>query len=380
MKCLHICNDFLGSKVHQNLYNELNENGIEQVLFYPTRLKKSKIEKDSEENFLYPVYASKPLKLYHKLLFNYKINYLYRDLIKKIKLNPIDVTHATTLYSDGALAYKLYEKFNIPYVVTVRSTDLEVFLRFRIDLFPMLLKILKNTQRIIFVSDSLYQKFFSHQKLSPYETILKEKSQIIYNGVAANWLNDRYKKHTLKPHKIICISSLIKRKNIGNLVKAVLDLARKFPEKNFQLCMVGDGPLKRNILKLERENPNVITYFNPIEDRNELKELLRQNHVFALPSVKETFGLVYIEALSQGLPIVGIVNEGIYGIFDHPIGCFAKDSSIKSIKESILKTVTHYSSLDIDNINLDQFNWPTIAKSHLSLYKYAVIEHSKFLQ
>ena len=40
MNCLHICNDFMGSKVHENLYANLHKLGIEQTVFYPLRKNK----------------------------------------------------------------------------------------------------------------------------------------------------------------------------------------------------------------------------------------------------------------------------------------------------------------------------------------------------
>ncbi len=51
MKCLHICNDLLGSKVHLKLYTKLTQLGLDQVIYYPIR--KSTISK-------HKVYLRKP--------------------------------------------------------------------------------------------------------------------------------------------------------------------------------------------------------------------------------------------------------------------------------------------------------------------------------
>ena len=55
MQCLHICNDFMGSRVHDNLYRELSSLGIsqDQIIFYP--LRKGKLEKLESHKSDYPV-------------------------------------------------------------------------------------------------------------------------------------------------------------------------------------------------------------------------------------------------------------------------------------------------------------------------------------
>ena len=56
-----------------------------------------------------------------------------------------------------------------------------------------------------------------------------------------------------------------------------------------------------------------MTYYGEITDKKTLKNLYRENDMFVMPSKNETFGLVYIEALLQGLPILYAKNEGIEG-------------------------------------------------------------------
>ena len=40
------------------------------------------------------------------------------------------------------------------------------------------------------------------------------------------------------------------------------------------------------------------------------------NDLFIMPSLNETFGLVFIEALTQNLPIIYTIHEGVYGYFE----------------------------------------------------------------
>jgi len=52
-----------------------------------------------------------------------------------------------------------------------------------------------------------------------------------------------------------------------------------------------------------------------IDDRNELRELYREHEIFVMPSLTETFGVVYLEALSQNLPILHSQGQGVGGFF-----------------------------------------------------------------
>lgn len=378
MKCLHLCNDFLGSKVHQNLYEELSKIAIDQTVFYPSRQDKQIIEKNLKFNFPYDIVISKPLKTYHKIFFRLKIKFLFRELIEEVSCGEFNLVHATTLFSDGALAYKIFKKYQIPYIVSVRATDIEIFLKFRPDLLYLVLKIIDNASRIVFISNSLQHKFFSHSKLKPYKSNYKNKCQVIYNGIDHFWIQHHQAKKNIIPNKIIYIGSLINRKNSDKLVQTVTNLSKEFPEKKITITVIGDGPLKQDILKFQTAYPETVFYIDRIQEKIELKKILRDHHIFAMPSNGETFGLVYLEALSQGLPIVGLKNEGIDGIFDKPVGIFAPDSSIDSITLSILKAIEEYSNFDINEIHFERFNWATIAKIYSDLYKNTIDNALKF--
>ena len=83
----------------------------------------------------------------------------------------------------------------------------------------------------------------------------------------------------------------------------------------------------------------------------------------------ETFGLVYVEALSQGLPILYTKNQGIDGTFKNHIGEAAYPDSLDSIVEKLEKLLNDYEHYEIDKINFSQFNWEKIANSYFALYK-----------
>ena len=88
-----------------------------------------------------------------------------------------------------------------------------------------------------------------------------------------------------------------------------------------------------------------------------------------MPSKGETFGLVYIESLSQGLPVLYLRDEGIDGVFKYKIGEKCNVHSIKEITDSLVNLIDNYSKYDIDKIDFEQFRWRNIAARYLTIYK-----------
>lgn len=101
--------------------------------------------------------------------------------------------------------------------------------------------------------------------------------------------------------RIIFIGELLQRKGIETLTKVI-----KSSPKNFIFDIVGEGPMKQQILDLSKEFPNC-TYHGYLEKKRILN-LLHKNDVLFFPSYAEGFGNVIIEAMSVGLKIVDSSN------------------------------------------------------------------------
>lgn len=368
---LHICNDFSWTRVHINLYTELDRLGLKQTIFNPLRNEKDK--GNSKINFITSgssVVYSGLLKKYHRYLFKRKIEFLYSNLKQKIDLSKITLTHASTLFSDGAVAFKLYKEHNIPYIVTIRNTDLNLYFRYMVFLRELGLSILKNAKQIIFISPSYKRKLFHFSFLQTHEKELAGKSAVIPNGIDDFWLkNVQKKKGTLedKVH-LLYIGNFSKGKNVKKLVHAV-NLLNKTND-SFFLNLVGEGGRDFvPVMKLIKGNNN-FKYHGKIIDKNRLRQLFSEIDIFTMPSKHETFGLVYIEALSQGIPVLFTINEGIDGYYDKNIGEAVNCNSVNDIACGIKKIADRYTSYNFDPASIvANHNWKTIAEKYISLYK-----------
>ena len=78
--------------------------------------------------------------------------------------------------------------------------------------------------------------------------------------------------------------------------------------------------MEDKVLALVQQNPETLAYLGKIYEKDKLQAVYAQNSIFAMPSLAETFGLVYVEAMSQGLSVLYTKGEGIDGLFEEHIG------------------------------------------------------------
>lgn len=371
MKILHISNDFLNSRVHSNLYREIDNYGFEQVIFCPLRNKiKIDINTLSFTNSNSKIIYSKVMSSYFRLYFRKKIKFLYSELIKDIDPNKIDLQHATTLFSDGALAYRLFVMFDIPYIVTVRNTDVNLFLNLRPDLYLRAKKILINASSIVFISKSLKTLFFKNFYFKNIENELSIKIKVIPNGIDDFWLKNVTSPKSENKLRFLFIGKFDKNKNVLNLIKALNFLRTKYDDVKLNL-VGGGGSNHKKILKIVTKN-SWITFHGKINDKKKMKSVFNQNNFFLMPSKFETFGLVYIEALSQGLPVLYTENQGIDGLFNTAIGLSTNANNNKNISNNIEKLLLNSNDYkeNIVNLNFNEFSWKYIfEKYYLELYE-----------
>lgn len=341
---------------------------LEQIIFNPIKIDTPVGNNTIDfENKNSKIIYSEQLKKYHKVFYRRKINFLFNDLQRKYDLSGLDVTHATTLFSDGGLALLIKKKYHIPYVVTIRATDLSVFLKFRPDLYFLAIEILKESSRIVFISDSLKRRFFGHYLIKKHKITLENKCLIKYNGIDDFWLENLVEKKDNVPSKILYIGRLVPRKNVVNLATSILQLNAN--GLDCELHIVGNGGEDEDKIKeISKANYPIITYHGAINDMVQLKKMYNNSHIFALPAHGETFGLVYIEALTQGLPILCCENEGVDGVFEMNIGEICKTGSVSDITNSLQKLIANYKSYTLNKINFALFNWNLIAQDYLNLY------------
>jgi len=368
MKILHICNDFIGSKVHANLYEKLDSMLAGQVVYTyidgKDKKNKNHFSADSTE-FIY----DDILTPYLRKVYPLKIWWVYRHLLKHITPKDIDCVHATTLFSDGGVAYKLYQKYRVPYIVAVRTTDLGTYVNRTKITWPYGRRILLNAQKIVLINKTFADKLRTHAFSKNIWERIKDKIIIQPNGIDEYWINHIQREPKKNGFQICYAGTFIKRKNIPRLIQAVDMLHKEMPQ--LHLNLIGGGGEQNNeedlIKAMANERPYV-SLIGRIAEKDKMRELYRENSIFAMPSWSETFGLVYIEALTQNVRLLYSRNDGIDGLLKD-VGVSVDPFSVDSIAEGLRMLLSEYERFDgIKKVDFSLFDWNYIAKRYLAIY------------
>ena len=366
-KVLHSCNDFFYSKVHANLYRELDGLEQDQVVFTPVRKTTPENNRFDGQHTTF-IYAH-ILKPFHRLFFFHKVDRTVREIEKTVDLGEISCIHATTLFSDGMVARELHRKYGIPYIVAVRNCDVNAFLRYMPHLWWVHRAVLESAGKVVFITPNLRQRLLKHPTLWGMKAVTADKSIVIPNGINDFWINHLHtEKNTENPHRLLYVGIFNRNKNIPRMMRALQSLRSEIPD--LHLDVAGDGgDNEQQVLALMKQHADWITYHGRITDLEEMRSLYRANSVFVMPSKSETFGLVYVEALSQGLSVLWSRGEAIEGMFSEPVGESVNPLSENDIAAAMRKLLQHpeaYETLPESTFNT--FRWHSIAQHYVSLY------------
>ena len=310
--------------------------------------------------------APKAFSSLQRLLFFPKQKTLLDDIERRRLFHDIDVIHAHTLFSSGNVAYNLHRKYGIPYVVAVRDTDVNVFMRYMLHLRPLGRKIAANAAKIIFISpayrDAMCGRYF--------DEYCAAKSVVLPNGIDDIFLCQGTPR-SIEGHelKLICVGQITKRKNVETTLRVVDTLVSQ--GRKVTLTLVGnvhDEPYRDMI-----ERRPYCRWFPHCAKEDVLKHL-RRNDIFIMPSHTETFGLVYAEAISQGLPVIYTRGQGFDGHFaDGEVGFAVPDNDVDYIVRKIRDIEADYNAMSVRCVAAAQrFNWHALARQYSLIYSQAV--------
>lgn len=368
MKILHLCNDFAGSAVHSELYRRLDQFGVDQVVYCPIRSAKLEGNNFFDGKNTEIIYSNL-IKLHHRLCFHLKINDIVKDVEKRVNLSEVNCVHATTLFSDGAVALKLKQKYGIPFIVAIRNTDVNVFMRFTPHLWNIHREVIQEAEKVIFISPNLQHRVATHWTLSKQVDILAQKGLVVPNGLSDFWLQNLDTAHVAEdPYSIIYVGKFDTNKNVLRLMHAVFRLRSSIPDIHLSL-VGGGGEQEHTVKQLVEHFPALFSYHGKITDKVLLRNMYRKNRVFAMPSKKETFGLVYLEAMSQGLHVLYTRGEGIDGMFAKKVGEAVNALSEEEICEGLEKMLQHPDEYEnLQPIDFEGFDWEKIAQLYYGIY------------
>lgn len=366
---LHICSEYSNRPLYSNLVKKLDEQGDAQTVYVPVRresdINKHKVNSTSAVSYQYS-YILNPLL---RFFYFQKIKKISRDIIKHISLDKLNVMHAHTLYTNGGPAYLIKKKTGVPYLVAIRNTDLSVFFKYFPHIRSFGMRILENAEAIVLIAPSWKEKLKAVVPAEKWSNMDK-KLHIIPNAVDDFWHKNSYTQERELPNNdinLVYVGRFMKKKGLHVLIRA-LDILNQDKSK-YRLTLIGGGGKNDSEIRRMAEQRSSIQILEQMSEEELLKQY-RKADIFAMPSHTETFGLVYIEAMTQGLPVLYARNEGIDQLFDDgQVGYAARHDNPEDVAQNIRQIEKHYSELSYNAVKASSdFTWDKIAQKYAQLY------------
>jgi len=314
----------------------------------------------------YPRYLEFPKSMFmeHSGFFMYKgVLKVVKEIYKEFKF---DLIHSHVLLPDGYGAMLLNKNYKVSHVSTVHGQDFQVTIH-RSDKFKeRIYEVINACDAVVTVSTKL--------KNVIKEENLRGKIYVINNGINIDDCNCKDEAKDEDRIVILSVSNLIKTKGIDLNIKAIKRLVEKYP--NILYRIVGAGPEMDNLKTLTQKlslQDNV--EFTGKISNQEVMKYMKSCQIFSLPSWEEGFGVVYIEAMAHGKPVIGVKGQGIEDVIkDGENGFLAnpKDSEdLARILEYLLEN--EEKAVAIGNKGkltvLNNFTWKHNAEKTISLYE-----------
>jgi glycosyltransferase involved in cell wall biosynthesis len=258
-----------------------------------------------------------------------------------ISLKNIDVVHAHKVTFEGYIGYKIAQKLNVPLILTLRSTDFTVF-HYRPDLHSLYKKIMSSAYKIVYLVPSMIEFLIKNFGQEYFDKYLKHKLVQIPNIIIRNnSIDDERLYNSEEPHLLTALSLTkrsVKGKNLRNLLKAVSEINHL----DVKLKIAGDGiyePVVKNWVN-DLNLSNKVEFLGRIPN-SKIDKYYSNATAFVLPSLNETFGMVYPEALFNGTPI--LCSKGVIGFdgFFKDVGVSVNPHSVEDIRRGIIELITN---------------------------------------
>jgi N-acetyl-alpha-D-glucosaminyl L-malate synthase BshA len=283
------------------------------------------------------------------------------DVIRNNNLDLLHVHYAIPHASAAFMAKKILaqEGKKIPVITTLHGTDITLVGRDK-TYAPVVAFSINQSDAITAVSNNLRDE--------TYKTFNIEKEiEVIYNFVDVKRFTrkpiDAFRKVIAPDGEKILIhaSNFRKIKRVPDVIQIFYNVNKEIPSK---LLFVGDGPERQPVEELCRKL-DLCDDVRFVGKQEQMEDILAIGDLFLLPSEYESFGLVALEAMAAGVPVVstdvgGLTEINIPGVTgylselgdidsmsQHAIAILKDEKILKGFKE---RSAEHAKKFDIHNI------------------------------
>lgn len=272
----------------------------------------------------------------------------------------IDVIHLHSCLWAGLGAVAISKKSKIALIITEHSS---YYSRYKVkEVEKIIIKyVFKNANEVICVSNGLKNII----------SLYKRDIKVIPNMVDCENFNKNHKEKNegIKEFTFLSLCYLNRNKGIDILIQAFV---KYFKNSNSKLIIGGDGPERERLEVLSKElGINDKVEFKGALSRNEVVKEMTECDVFILPSRYETFGVVLIEALASGKPIISTKNGGAEDIITESNGLIVEVDDIDQLgkaMENVQNNYNQYDKKEIREMCINKYSKEVVVKKIENIY------------
>ena len=292
-------------------------------------------------------------------IYLWSIKQAFKKLLKE-DWKP-DIIHAH-IYSAGVVAVILGKRYKIPIVITEHWSGFplhklslieRIRARFAINRANIILPVSKNLE----------------ESIKSYE--IKNQFEVLPNVVDTKLFHQSLNRKSNNKKKILFVGLITPIKGLFYLIKALSQVRQK--RQDFVLDIVGDGPNRQEYEELTKklEIQNLVK-FHGLKSKKEVAEFMRNCDFFIQPSLYGTFGVVYIEAIACGKPVVATNLPVLQELIDKERGILVPTRNVDVLARAIDYMLDHYKDYSPDRISKyvrDNFSYKKVGEKLDKIYR-----------
>lgn len=290
-----------------------------------------------------------------------------------IEIGRPDIIHAHSALYAGVLANLVKARYKIPYVLTEHSSAVIEGRVHEWQHSDLNAAISESSHRIA-VSGAL------SEALRGMNFIQKKDWTVIPNVLSEEFFFDpRYDSSSVdSPYfTFFAAGGLIHLKGFDVLVDAVAACPQ---ELRIRIFIAGEGPERRSLEGRIRELGlhSKIHLLGQLS-RSDLRNRMKECNAFILSSRAETFGVVVIEAMAMGKPVIATRCGGPEEIVLENTGVLVPKENPLSLSDAMVRLATgqlQFNALNIRDSCIDRFGAPAVVSDLERIYQEVVVEHT----
>lgn len=261
----------------------------------------------------------------------------------------------------GATAAALKRRFGIPFVISEHWTAFVSTLS-RKDRLKA--RFAMNEAAVVLpVSKSLRDAISAHG--------IRNNQEIVPNVIDINLFYPDHNENKIGKKMILCVATLSPKKGINYLLESMACL--KSERNDFVLDIIGEG--KKHVELQQMANSlgleETVT-FHGARSKREVAEFMRNCTVYVQPSLYETFGVTYFEAMACGKPVVASNIPALQEKIDKSKGILVPPGDVGALTKAVDYMLDHYRDYSIREISRyvqDNFSHENIGGQLNDIYR-----------